>query len=120
MANQVITLFTEAEDPRAVLLQIIGTLPSGNFHILQRVAHLLMKISEKSEVNKMTTENLAIVMGPTLIRPKTESSNYVFEMQITADAVVEILQNYKSFFPNAEANPSAIQVFHSFLIQISS
>ena len=94
-----------------MLLQIIGTLPSGNFQLLQRVAHLLMKISEKSDINKMTKENLSIVMGPTLIRPKQESANYVFEMQMTSDAVLEILQNYKAFFPNAETNPSAIQVF---------
>jgi hypothetical protein len=109
-------VFAEAEDPRAALLQTIGTLPSGNFQILQRVIHLLVKISEKSNVNKMTKENLAIVMGPTLIRPKKESTNLVVEMQITADVVLEILQNYKIFFPNAETNPSAVQVFHKLSI----
>eukprot|EP00026_Physarum_polycephalum_P011195 Phypoly_transcript_11400.p1 GENE.Phypoly_transcript_11400~~Phypoly_transcript_11400.p1 ORF type:complete len:304 (+),score=39.07 Phypoly_transcript_11400:1-912(+) len=102
--------YQKAEEPRSVLVQIISTLPSGNFQILQRVIYLLTKIAEKSNTNKMTKENLAIVMGPTLIRPKKESANLVFEMKISADVVLEMLKNYKTFFPNAETKPSAMQV----------
>jgi hypothetical protein len=65
----------------------------------------------------MTQDNLAIVMGPNLIRPKTESSDFLFELRIACEVVLHMIQNYTTLFPNAEASPSVIQVnvLHSIL-----
>lgn len=91
-------------------MQVLANLPPTNYQILQRIIRLLVKVAEKHSINKMTEDNLAIVMGPTLLRSKTDPVDYMGEMRISCEVVLAMLQNYPMFFPDAEANPSAIRV----------
>lgn len=57
----------------------------------------------------MTNENIAIVVGPNLLRPRQEDANYLYNMKIMADVVVTLLQNYDSMFEDLPPLPGAKQ-----------
>lgn len=103
---------TEEADPHQAVLQIIGSLPPVKYIMLQRVIHLLVKIAEKSSINKMTEDNLAIVMGPTLIRPRPGEGpqDELADMTVSTGVVLDMLHHYYDFFPGAEASPAVVQV----------
>lgn len=53
--------------------QLVHELPQANQSVLKQIIQHLIKISQKSETNKMTIPNLAIVFGPTLFRLPSEN-----------------------------------------------
>jgi hypothetical protein len=46
----------------------LGQLPPENLAALTNLFSILHKIQENKDVNKMTSENLAVVVGPNLLR----------------------------------------------------
>ena len=53
---------------------------------------------EQSEVNRMTTQNLGIVFGPTLMRPERDSPNMAINMVYQNQAVELILSETNHIF----------------------
>lgn len=50
------------------------------------------------EDNRMTVQNVAIVFGPTLLRPETESNNLTMHMVFQNQIVEFILNEYDRIF----------------------
>ncbi|XP_016331295.1 rho GTPase-activating protein 29 isoform X1 [Sinocyclocheilus anshuiensis] len=60
-------------DLKRVLFKIrdlLRQLPAGHYKTLQFLITHLHSVSEQAEENKMTTSNLGIIFGPTLIKPR--------------------------------------------------
>ncbi|KAF9438289.1 rho GTPase-activating protein [Entomortierella beljakovae] len=66
----------EDYDERLMTMKdLIRTLPSPNYLLLKRVIEHLERVTDFEEVNHMYATNLAIVFGPTLLRPGGTSAN---------------------------------------------
>lgn len=62
---------------KAAILNILNQLPQGNYNNLKYLMKFLTKLSEKNQQNKMSTQNIAIVMSPNLLWPQNENDqNY--------------------------------------------
>lgn len=62
---------SKIEDYNNKLIEIktlIQTLPKVNYDVLEFLLRHLVKVAQKSEINKMEPSNLAIVFGPSLLR----------------------------------------------------
>lgn len=68
-----IAQITNDQQRKAAILNIIHQLPEGNYNNLKYLMKFLSKLSEKSQQNKMSTQNIAIVMSPNLLWPQNEN-----------------------------------------------
>lgn len=68
-----IAQITNEQQRKAAILNIIHQLPEGNYNNLKYLMKFLSKLSEKSQQNKMSTQNIAIVMSPNLLWPQNEN-----------------------------------------------
>lgn len=59
---------------------------------------LLSRVVECGEVNRMTTQSIAIVFGPTLLRPEKEIGNIAVHMVYQNQIVELILTEYETVF----------------------
>lgn len=59
---------------------------------------VLCRVVEHGETNRMTTQSVAIVFGPTLLRPETETGNIAVHMIYQNQIVELILLEYESVF----------------------
>jgi fructose-specific component phosphotransferase system IIB-like protein len=62
------------------LKNIILALPEPNLQTLEYLVRHLARVATHSHVNKMESANLAIVFGPTLIKPPVESMESVLNV----------------------------------------
>lgn len=64
--------------------------------------HVLLPLSDRlihyGDNNRMTVQNVAIVFGPTLLRPETESANITMFMVFQNQIVEFILNEYERIF----------------------
>lgn len=56
------------------------------------------RVIDHGEANRMTTQSVAIVFGPTLLRPETETGNIAVHMVYQNQIVELILIEYESIF----------------------
>lgn len=56
------------------------------------------RVIDHGEENRMTTQSVAIVFGPTLLRPETETLNMAVHMVYQNQIVELILIEYESIF----------------------
>lgn len=69
---------------KAAILNIINKLPEGNYNNLKYLMKFLTLLSEKNQHNKMSTQNIAIVMSPNLLWPQNENDqNYAQQVSLT-------------------------------------
>jgi len=82
---------------------MLSILPIGNRLTIKRFLRILNECSKFSEVNKMTAQNLAIAMSPTMIRPKEETIETLIAHGETLGNLVELLiTHYDEFFGRGE------------------
>ncbi|XP_035270358.1 rho GTPase-activating protein 12b isoform X5 [Anguilla anguilla] len=77
---------------------LIKQLPKPNHDTMQVLFKHLRKVIEHGEVNRMTTQSVAIVFGPTLLRPETETGNIAVHMVYQNQIVELILLEYENIF----------------------
>ncbi|KAG0207127.1 rho GTPase-activating protein [Mortierella sp. GBA30] len=66
----------EDYDERLMAMKdLIRTMPSNNYLLLKRIIEHLERVTDYEEINHMYATNLAIVFGPTLLRPAGSSAN---------------------------------------------
>ncbi|KAM8889944.1 rho GTPase-activating protein 17a isoform 3-T3 [Synchiropus picturatus] len=100
-------------DKRLQALWVVcDQLPKSNKTNLRYLVKFLAKLAQESEVNKMTPSNIAIVLGPNLLWPKTEGSlaEMAAATSVHVVAIVEpIIQHADWFFPeDVEFNVSGM------------
>lgn len=67
-------------------------------HIIIPFFSLSDRVIQYGDDNRMTVQNVAIVFGPTLLRPETESSNITMYMVFQNQIVEFILNEYERIF----------------------
>nr|XP_057916053.1 rho GTPase-activating protein 12b isoform X2 [Doryrhamphus excisus] len=77
---------------------LIKKLPKANQDTMQVLFKHLRRVIEHGEANRMTTQSVAIVFGPTLLRPETETGNIAVHMVYQNQIVELILLEYESIF----------------------
>ncbi|KAG7281596.1 hypothetical protein CRUP_033706 [Coryphaenoides rupestris] len=77
---------------------LIKQLPKPNHDTMQVLFQHLRRVIEHSEANRMTTQSVAIVFGPTLLRPETETGNMAVHMVYQNQIVELILLEYEGIF----------------------
>jgi len=78
---------------------LIKALPSGDRLLLQSLLALLLDISRNSEVNKMPTSNLAIVFGPSILRPQAVSAaSELFDMPDVSKVINFLIIHHVELF----------------------
>lgn len=74
---------------KAAILNIINQLPEGNYNNLKYLMKFLTRLSEKNQQNKMSTQNIAIVMSPNLLWPQNENDqNYAQQVGNDKDYII--------------------------------
>ncbi|KAJ8912112.1 hypothetical protein NQ315_005448, partial [Exocentrus adspersus] len=91
------------EDPKLrmeELRKLIRSLPKHNYHTLKYLIMHLKRVADNCQVNKMEAKNLAIVFGPTIVRPEGENmENMVNHMTNQCKIVESLITNADWFFP---------------------
>ncbi|XP_046879837.1 rho GTPase-activating protein 12b isoform X2 [Hypomesus transpacificus] len=77
---------------------LIKQLPKPNHDTMQVLFKHLKRVIEHGESNRMTTQSVAIVFGPTLLRPETETGNMAVHMVYQNQIVELILLEYEGIF----------------------
>nr|XP_019943167.1 PREDICTED: rho GTPase-activating protein 12 isoform X3 [Paralichthys olivaceus] len=77
---------------------LIKNLPKPNHDTMQNLFKHLRRVIDHGEANRMTTPSVAIVFGPTLLRPETETGNIAVHMVYQNQIVELILLEYESIF----------------------
>lgn len=89
---------------KAAILDVINQLPKENYDNLRYLTKFLSYLAEKNQENKMSTQNIAIVMSPNLLWSPKEDENYLDKVNTTAtvNTIVEALVADWSFFFDGE------------------
>ncbi|XP_020774206.1 rho GTPase-activating protein 15 [Boleophthalmus pectinirostris] len=77
---------------------LVLNMPPPNHDTLQFMCRHLKRVLEHSDSNRMTTQNIGIVFGPTLMRPERDIGNIAINMVYQNQAVELILSEYEHIF----------------------
>jgi hypothetical protein len=91
-----------------VMKAIIDTLPKENRSILFKLLDLFCLISSNEPITKMSTHNLAVVMGPTIMRPCGESFDTMMSDSSKVVSVVTILIENVEYFSKGSGDAITI------------
>ncbi|XP_008285757.1 rho GTPase-activating protein 15 isoform X2 [Stegastes partitus] len=80
------------------IYELVRTLPPPNHDTMKLLFGHLHRVIQYGEDNRMTVQNVAIVFGPTLLRPEMESSNIAMHMVFQNQIVEFILNEYERIF----------------------
>ncbi|ORY97293.1 hypothetical protein BCR43DRAFT_489534 [Syncephalastrum racemosum] len=95
-------------EQRTQFRQLIHALPVENYNTLKYLMLHLERVQQKSSENLMTSRNLAVVFGPTLMRHSDENKDLV-DMNHKINAIDYILSHIPVLF----ADPAPSQQNHS-------
>ncbi|XP_028130100.1 rho GTPase-activating protein 21 isoform X8 [Diabrotica virgifera virgifera] len=86
------------------LRRLVKSLPRHNYHTLKHIVMHLRRVGNNSNVNKMDFKNLAIVFGPTIVRPEEENMESMVNHMNNQYKIVETLLTHADwFFPENES-----------------
>ncbi|XP_030196643.1 SH3 domain-binding protein 1 [Gadus morhua] len=96
----------ETADKVEQLRIVLKKLPAENYSNLRYLVQFLSLLSEQQAVNRMSPTNIAIVLGPNLLWPRTEGEIGMFDMAAASSVqvmvVVEpLIHHCSSLFPEA-------------------
>ncbi|XP_048343560.1 rho GTPase-activating protein 9-like [Sphaerodactylus townsendi] len=81
---------SDSKEKASKLAELVQTLPRPNRNTLHYLLEHLRKVMEHSDANRMTTQNIGIVFGPTLLRHEGDVASLVEDM-VYQNQVVEVL-----------------------------
>ncbi|XP_058509973.1 rho GTPase-activating protein 12 isoform X2 [Solea solea] len=77
---------------------LVQSLPLPNHNTMELLFKHLRRVIEHKDSNRMSFQSVAIVFGPTLLRPQTESPNMTIHMVFQSQIVELILNEYHKIF----------------------
>lgn len=92
------------------LKKLIKSLPPHNYHTLKHVIGHLNRVVENSEINLMEAKNLAIVFGPTIVRPDGSNMESLVNDMTNQCKIVETLLNGAEWFFSENDNELPVPV----------
>ncbi|XP_068623137.1 rho GTPase-activating protein 26 isoform X2 [Battus philenor] len=98
------------EDRVAALHALLLLLPHDNRRMLRLVLRHLRNVAAKCDKNLMTTSNLAVCFGPTLLRPERETVASILELKFCNVLVETLLEHFDAVFDPAPPTPAPAPV----------
>ncbi|XP_061763620.1 rho GTPase-activating protein 27 [Nerophis ophidion] len=80
------------------ICNLVQSLPASNHDTMKLLFGHLRRVIQAGEENRMTVQNVAIVFGPTLLRPAVETGNLAMHTVFQNQIVELILNEYKRIF----------------------
>ncbi|XP_029282118.1 rho GTPase-activating protein 27-like [Cottoperca gobio] len=80
---------------------LVRSLPLPNHDTMELLFKHLRRVIEHKESNRMSVQSVAIVFGPTLLRPQTESANMTIHMVFQSQIVELMLNEYQTVFSHS-------------------
>jgi hypothetical protein len=80
------------------LLKLFGALPPENQVVLKYLLGFLKRVSRLQELNKMTLQNLGTVIGPCILRTKTEDMQALIRDTPLVNEVAQIMIDQEAKF----------------------
>ncbi|XP_040917990.1 rho GTPase-activating protein 27-like isoform X2 [Toxotes jaculatrix] len=77
---------------------LVQSLPLPNHDTMELLFKHLRKVIEHKDSNRMSVQSVAIVFGPTLLRPQTESANMTIHMVFQSQIVELMLNEFQTIF----------------------
>ncbi|XP_047213553.1 rho GTPase-activating protein 27-like isoform X6 [Girardinichthys multiradiatus] len=77
---------------------LVRSLPLPNYDTMKLLFKHLRRVIEHKESNRMSVQSVAIVFGPTLLRPQIESANMTVHMVFQSQIVELMLNKFKDIF----------------------
>ncbi|KAM9494803.1 rho GTPase-activating protein 27 isoform 2-T3 [Clarias gariepinus] len=88
----------DASQRVSYMRDLVRTLPLPNHNTMEVLFKHLRKVVEHSDENRMSFQSMAIVFGPTLLRPEEESGNMAVHMVFQNQIVELILNKFSEVF----------------------
>ncbi|XP_075578834.1 LOW QUALITY PROTEIN: rho GTPase-activating protein 27 [Pelecanus crispus] len=79
---------------------LVFSLPPAHHDTMKVLFRHLCRVIEYKEENRMSVQSIAIVFGPTLLRPAREEGNMAMHMVFQNQVVEHILNQYSYIFPD--------------------
>ncbi|KAM3935140.1 rho GTPase-activating protein 9 [Leptodactylus fuscus] len=90
---------TDVKEKVQLLKELVRNLPETNHDTLNYIICHLNSVKQHCEMNRMTTQNIGIVFGPTLMRPEKEQFANIAANMVYQNQVVEnFLTHYEEIF----------------------
>lgn len=90
---------SKSEKDAVLYKALIRSLPNNDRLFLQQLLAMLFDISKNAEVNKMSVSNLAIVFGPSLLRPRAvNAASELFDMPDVSKVVDFLITHHVQLF----------------------
>ncbi|TSK14522.1 Rho GTPase-activating protein 27 [Bagarius yarrelli] len=80
------------------ICDLVKSLPQHNRDTMEALFSHLRKVIEHGDENRMTLQNVAIVFGPTLLKPEMESANITAYMVFQNQIIEFILSEFETLF----------------------
>ncbi|NXN00770.1 RHG27 protein, partial [Sylvia borin] len=77
---------------------LVQSLPPAHHDTMKVLFRHLCRVVEHKEENRMSVQSVAIVFGPTLLRPASEEGNMAMHMVFQNQVVEHILNHYGYIF----------------------
>uniref|UniRef100_UPI0037E9004C rho GTPase-activating protein 27-like isoform X2 n=1 Tax=Semicossyphus pulcher TaxID=241346 RepID=UPI0037E9004C len=84
---------------------LVRSLPLPNHDTMELLFKHLLRVIEHKESNRMSFQSVAIVFGPTLLRPQTEGINMTIHMVFQSQIVELMLKEYQTIFSQRQGDP---------------
>uniref|UniRef100_A0A8C5SNQ9 Rho GTPase activating protein 27 n=1 Tax=Laticauda laticaudata TaxID=8630 RepID=A0A8C5SNQ9_LATLA len=83
------------------LREVVYSLPPANFNTSRVLFQHLSRVVEFREKNRMSLQSIAIIFGPTLLRPQDEEGNIAMYMFFQNQVMEQILSQTSYIFPES-------------------
>ncbi|XP_063156571.1 rho GTPase-activating protein 27 isoform X1 [Candoia aspera] len=83
------------------LRELVHSLPPANLNTMRVLFQHLCRVIEFREENRMSLQSVAIVFGPTLLKPEAEEGNMPMYMAFQNQIVEQILSQFNYIFPES-------------------
>ncbi|XP_062988847.1 rho GTPase-activating protein 27-like isoform X2 [Elgaria multicarinata webbii] len=90
---------TELTKRSCRLRELVTSLPPANRNTMRVLFEHLCRVIEFREENRMSVQSVAIVFGPTLLKPEAEEGNMTMHMVFQNQIVEQILSQFSYIFP---------------------
>lgn len=97
------TMNIDEEKGHEELMKQIRLLPRENYNLLSFICRFLYEVQKNASVNKMSVDNLAMVIGVNLLKPKTEEPVALMRGAPQIQKLMTVMISYhEKFFPKTK------------------
>ena len=96
-----------AENKSQTIRKVLTMMPMANRIVTKYLISFLQRVTQKSEVNKMTPDNLAIVFCPNLLKSRNgDILSQMVDTERCKDLIVNMIEHYSDIFKVIEKKTS--------------